>query len=302
MLGEGIHRAPAFLGHAPLYDGTAMTLVVVAIVAILLVLALALALFGRAAEGSGKFNVRDAFNGIFTRAEKDRRFPRLPAFYRDYAKDYPGLAELEADYPAIRDEVLKLLDIKDRIVDMENLVGGYTAGGIHTAKWKSFLLKSGFFVEENCKLCPRTAAAIRRIPSVHTAFFSILDPNQHIKPHWGYWKGFLRYHLGVVVPNDNANNECWLRVNESPEDNAKNDRALIENGEKYYWHNGEGVVFDDTYLHDAANGSDQIRVVLWLDLRRKMPWPLSALNRSLLFLAELDPTIRGIRKNAVIKG
>ena len=47
-------------------------------------------------------------------------------------------------------------------------------------------------------------------------------------------------------------------------------------------------------------GSNEIRVVLWLDLRRKMPWHLSLLNRTLL-LAELDPNIRGIRKNAVIK-
>jgi aspartyl/asparaginyl beta-hydroxylase (cupin superfamily) len=289
------------MGHAPLYVGTAMTFLIVAIVAILVVLGLGLALFGRAGNGSGTFNVRDSLNGIFTRAEARQRFPRLPPFYTDYARDYPGLAALEADYPAIRDEVIKLLDIKDKIVDMENLVGGYTAGGIHAAKWKSFLLKSGFFVGENCKLAPRTAAAIRRIPGVQTAFFSILDPNQHIKPHWGYWKGFLRYHLGVVVPNNNANNECWLRVNAKPEDNAKNDRGLIENGEKYYWHNGEGVIFDDTFLHDAANGSNEIRVVLWLDLRRKMPWHLSLLNRTLLLLAELDPNIRGIRKNAVIK-
>ena len=48
-------------------------------------------------------------------------------------------------------------------------------------------------------------------------------------------------------------------------------------------------------------GSNEIRVVLWLDLRRKMPWHLSLLNRTLLLLAELDPNIRGIRKNAVIK-
>ena len=48
------------------------------------------------------------------------------------------------------------------------------------------------------------------------------------------------------------------------------------------------------------DGSNEIRVVLWLHLRRKMPWHLSLLNRTLL-LAELDPNIRGIRKNAVIK-
>ena len=55
------------------------------------------------------------------------------------------------------------------------------------------------------------------------------------------------------------------------------------------------------FLHDAANGSDQIRVVLWLDLRRKMPWHLSALNRLFMLLAQLDPAIRGMRKNAAVR-
>ena len=274
-----------------------MTSLVVAVVALVIVAAIGYWLIRHA----GTFRLRDAANNIFTRAEAEGRFPRLPAFQRDYRRDYPGLEILEKDYPAIRDEVMKLLDLKERITDMESLVGNYTAGGIHAAKWKSFLLKAGFYVEENCSLAPHTAAAIRQIPEVETAFFSILDPNQYIKPHWGYWKGFLRYHLGVIVPNDNANGECWLRVNATPAENAKNDRALVENGEKYYWKNGEGVIFDDTFLHDAANSSDEIRVVLWLDLRRKMPWHLSALNRLFTLLAQLDPAIRGMRKNGVVR-
>jgi len=280
-----------------------MTLLFVSVAVLLLILAVFFG-FQRYFQASGKdklFAIRDAANGIFTRAEDDGRFKRLPAFFTDYQRDYPELDSLERDYPAIREEVLRILDIKDRITDTEALVGGYTAGGIHAAKWKSFLLKSGGYVEENCALMPRTAAAIRRIPGVQTAFFSILDPEQYIKPHWGYWKGFLRYHLGVVVPNDNANGECWLRVNADPDDNAHQDRARVEQGEKYYWKNGKGVIFDDTFLHDAANGSKEIRVVLWLDLRRRMPWHLSLLNRALLALAQLDPTIRNIRKNAVVR-
>lgn len=244
--------------------------------------------------------LKEGVNAVFARAEARGRFRRLPAFDTDYHRDYPELALLEREYPAIRDEALGLLEIKDRITDLSALVGTYTAGGIHTVQWKSFVLKSRYFVPENCARAPVTTALLRQIPYAETAFFSILDPHQHIKPHWGYWKGFVRYHLGLLVPNDNANGECWLRVNARPEDNARGDRDLIENGDKYYWRNGRGVIFDDTFLHDAENRSGQIRVVLFLDLRRRMPWYLSALNRTSLLLAQLDPQVRGIRRNAVV--
>ena len=199
-----------------------------------------------------------------------------------------------------RDECLALLGIKEQLTDVEALVGPYTAGGIHSIQWKSFVFKSGQFIEENCARCPQTAALLRQIPGVEMAFFSILDPHQYIKPHWGYYKGFLRYHLGVLIPNNNEDQTCFLRVNDDITDNAAQDLTLIEKGEKYYWKNGEGVVFDDTFLHDAANYSDQVRVVLWLDLRRKMPLPLQLLNRLILHIARYDPAVKQILKDAVV--
>jgi ornithine lipid ester-linked acyl 2-hydroxylase len=122
-----------------------------------------------------------------------------------------------------------------------------------------------------------------------------------VSPHWGYYKGFVRYHLGVVIPDDNADRRCWLRVNPDPADNAQKEKALIERGPKYYWRNGRGVVFDDTYLHDAANESDQVRVVLWLDVARKLPRMLSAYNRALLSVMYYEPSIRRFRENGVVR-
>ncbi|HEY8255826.1 MAG TPA: aspartyl/asparaginyl beta-hydroxylase domain-containing protein, partial [Rhizomicrobium sp.] len=69
----------------------------------------------------------------------------------------------------------------------------------------------------------------------------------------------------------------------------------------YFWKNGEAVLFDDTFLHDAANESDQVRVVLFLDLARRMPWPLALLNRLFLWIAHRDKSVREIRANAKIK-
>jgi beta-hydroxylase len=179
-------------------------------------------------------------------------------------------------------------------------LGDYTAGGIHQIAWKNFMFKSGDFIEQNCALAPQTADLLRTIPGLYTALFSVLAPRQYIKPHWGYWKGFVRYHLGVIIPEDNRDNLCWLRVN--PQAQAwGGDRSVIAQGEKYYWKNGAAVLFDDTFLHDAANESDAVRVVLWLDVARKMPWMLAGMNRLLLWVAHRMPGIRQIRANARVR-
>jgi beta-hydroxylase len=182
---------------------------------------------------------------------------------------------------------------------MEELTS-YTSGGIHQIAWKSFMFKSGQFIDENCALAPNTTALLRQIPGLYTAFFSVLEPRQHIKAHWGYWKGFIRYHLGVVIPDDNADSKCWIRINPDAQDRTAA-REAIEQSERYFWHNGEAVLFDDTFLHDAANESDQVRVVLFLDLARKMPWPLALLNRLFLWIAHRDKSVREIRRNATIR-
>jgi len=178
--------------------------------------------------------------------------------------------------------------------------GSYTQAGIHTASWKVFVFKSGQFIEENCALCPKTAALLRDIPGVYTAFFSVLDPHQHVPAHWGYYKGFARYHLGVVIPGNNEDRACYLRVNGDLTDNLARDPSLVSRGETYYWKNGEGILFDDNYLHDAENGSEEIRVVLWMDMRRKMPFYLQAFNLLCLALVHRDESVKRIRKNVLV--
>jgi aspartyl/asparaginyl beta-hydroxylase (cupin superfamily) len=141
-----------------------------------------------------------------------------------------------------------------------------TAGGIHNIQWKSFLFKSGQFIEENRRLAPRTADLLRRIPNLYMAFFSVLDPHQHIAPHFGYYKGFLRYHLGIIISNDNADGGCYLRVNANP----------------------------------ARNDSDEVRVVLWLDVARRLPWHLHLFNKLVLFIAHQEESVKRTRCRATL--
>lgn len=264
-----------------------------------LALGVALLTFLGRGLGSGAGNwAKEAAASIFVRAEARGAFRKLPAFDREFLGEYPALRTLEENYHVIRDECLGLLGRKLAIPNIDALSAIYTSTGIHTIAWKSFMFKSGKFVNENCALAPKTAAILRRIPGVYTAFFSILEPNQYIKPHWGYWKGFVRYHLGVVIPENNRDQLCWLRINSQPEAQDRSRREEIENGEKYYWKNGAGVLFDDTFLHDAANESNEVRVVLFLDIARNMPWHLSLMNRLFLFIAHADASVRRIRVNA----
>jgi aspartyl/asparaginyl beta-hydroxylase (cupin superfamily) len=249
----------------------------------------------------GKKRVKKAFNGVYARCEDAGLIARMPDFIEDYGADYPELLELEAGYADVRSECERLLAFRSRITDMSKLGGQYTERGIHTIQWKAFMFKSGTFIEENCALAPKTAALLRPLRNVYNAFFSILEPHQYVTPHWGYYKGFLRYHLGVIIPDDNANKKCWLRVNVDRADNARRDKALIERANKFYWSNGRGVMFDDTNLHDAANDSDQVRVVLWLDVARKLPRTLDLYNRALLMAVYYEPSVRRFRENAVVQ-
>ena len=224
-----------------------------------------------------------------------------PALIRDYARHYPALALLERNYGTIRKECLELMARGEKIPHIREAGGRYTTRGIHEIEWKTFMLKSGRFLEANCRRAPETARLLREIPDVETAFFSILGPTQHIRAQWGYYKGFWRYHLGLVVPNDNADGTCWLRVNDDRRAYDKRIRSVIETTDKYHWHEGEGIVFDDTYLHDAANESDAPRAVLFLDLIRPLPWYLDLPNRLFVRLAQLDPTLREIHRDAVMR-
>jgi beta-hydroxylase len=283
-----------------LRDMTALLAISCSMIALAAIIAFVLHRFEKLPNKKKKKLFTKTINAFYTWLEDNGLMKPNPAYIRDYHRRYPGLRELEAGHQDVRCECLALLEFKDRLTDVEALGGGYTHGGIHTAKWKAFMFKSGEFIEENCRMAPKTAELIRGVPGVYTAFFSVLDPHQEITPHWGYYKGFLRYHLGVRIPYNNETNLCWLRVNDDRAQNALQDKAQIVNGERYYWKEGEGIIFDDNYLHDAANESDEVRVVLWLDLRRRMPFYVMPLNRLCLWLVFRDKSVEKIRRGALI--
>ena len=83
--------------------------------------------------------------------------------------------------------------------------------------------------------------------------FSILAPRKRIPPHGGPYKGVLRYHLALMVPE--------------PADQCGHPRRRrrARTGTE-----GESLVFDDTCEHEAWNDTDGTRVVLFVDLMRPL--------------------------------
>ncbi|MEI6001043.1 aspartyl/asparaginyl beta-hydroxylase domain-containing protein, partial [Paraburkholderia bengalensis] len=90
----------------------------------------------------------------------------------------------------------------------------------------------------------------------------------------------LRYHLGLVTPNDDR---C----------------AIVVDGIAYSWRDGEDVVFDETYMHHAANETDHDRIILFCDIARPMkyPWAQSIINvvGNFLMRAAVSPNEIGDR-------
>ncbi len=115
-----------------------------------------------------------------------------------------------------------------------------------------------------------------------TAFFSILAPHKHIPDHRGPYKGLLRYHLGVIVPEPKE--KCRIRVDD--------DFA--------YWEEGKSLIFDDTYRHEVWNDTEGERVILFLDVVRPLPFPISWLNSIVIRLVGASSYIQDAKRNQEI--
>lgn len=179
---------------------------------------------------------------------------------------WPAL--LEANWPAIRkelDEVMRYSEALPNIQDIQQEQNVITTDN----KWKTFFLYGfGTRSEQNCAKCPETAKVLEQIPGLLTAFFSILHPKKHIPAHNGLFKGIIRTHLALIIPNNNQNGECRMQIN----------------GKDYYWKEGKVLVFDDTYLHEVWNDSDSIRVVLLIDTIRPFKGFLDKINKGIINL------------------
>jgi len=125
---------------------------------------------------------------------------------------------------------------------------------LNDARWSAFhLFKAGDRVEENAGRCPLTMRLLEVLPIPRIsrrspmALISILKPGTHIPPHHGMINTRLICHIPLVVPKG-----CRLRV-------GAETRDVVE---------GEAMIFDDSFEHEAWNDGDSVRAVLLFEIWR----------------------------------
>lgn len=186
-------------------------------------------------------------------------FPGLPeAEFHDRAL-FPELVGLEAQTAAIGDEFARLIaaeaaEIVPYIQYSDQVPLRQWQALNHSRDWSAIhLVQNGRRIEANARHCPSTMAAIEDLPQPRidgaspNVMFSLLAPRTRIPAHSGVANTRLVCHLPLIVPPG-----CGFRVGESVRE----------------WRSREAFVFDDTIEHEAWNDSDQLRVILILDL-----WP-----------------------------
>ena len=193
------------------------------------------------------------FNGLVYLFSRTPNRPFLDA------DAFPELAPLKAHWEAIRDEGLRLMQN-----GQVRAATGHNDVGFHTffkRGWKRFYLKwYGDPPASAVALCPITTALLAAIPSVHGAMFATLPPGGRLGRHRDPFAGSLRYHLGLRTANDDA---CWIEVD----------------GQRRSWRDGQVMMFDETYVHEALNETGVDRLILFCDVERPVWGPVGALNR-----------------------
>jgi len=190
-------------------------------------------------------------------------------------------ALLEQHYPAIREEAERVLTVRAALPNFHDVAPDQIRLS-RDDQWKTFWFAGyGVWDHPNCLRCPHTAAVLRAIPGLTTAFFSILGPGKRLPPHYGPYRGVLRHHLALMVPEPAT--ASGIRVG----------------GEVRHWEQGRSLVFDDTYEHEAWNDTDTDRVVLFLDIVRPLRPPVSWVNSMILAAVQRSPFIKAARAQHV---
>ncbi|HEY0297055.1 MAG TPA: lipid A hydroxylase LpxO [Bordetella sp.] len=177
---------------------------------------------------------------------------RVPTTPYLTSREFPELKALDDNWQTIRDEALHMAELRHiKAAEKHDDIG---FNSFFKYGWKRFYLKWYDARHPSAEqLCPKTVALLKTLPSVKAAMFAELPPGGKLNPHRDPFAGSLRYHLGLTTPNDDR---CYIDVD----------------GERYSWRDGQSVIFDETYIHEAYNTSDINRIILFCDVVRPLKW------------------------------
>lgn len=223
-------------------------------------------------------SVYDAASGAL-RNVYDRHLGTPPRL--DAARYFPGHADFERQFPAVRAECLALMAEMGAIPEFHEVMQEQAPLSLYGGRfWRMFILRAYSADHRgNQARCPALRRLLQAHPEVTSATFSILEAGKHIPAHRGPFRGILRYHLPLVIPPGL--------------DGSPSNRLRVD-GETYALEEGRGILWDDTYEHEAWNHSAAPRAVLLLDVfRPEQPWRLRWLTRAIVFAVGLAWRVTG---------
>jgi aspartate beta-hydroxylase len=204
----------------------------------------------------------------FIRWAYDKRIFDPPVLDTD--SRFPDARRFVEAWPQLRVEAVRLAGNISQVPRFHELMSEQACISANDGlDWRVFVLKAyGIPFRRNMTLCPELAALVESSPDVLTATLSFLAPHKHIPVHRGPFRGVLRFYLGLSVPRG---------------EDGRPGAVLTINGVDHRIADGECLLWDDTYPHEVKNDSDEQRIALLLDVRRRdMPLDMELFSRLLI--------------------
>ncbi len=165
-------------------------------------------------------------------------------------EEFPWVEALEARAEEILTEVRERYRLNQDTVPYltRGVYSKEYEGIVGTTNWGACRFYNGFKRNETvCRRFPVTASVLDELPlfriggNAMEALYSVLKAHQKIPEHQSVSNAKLTVHLPLVVPD-----KCYLDVQ----------------GEARQVEFGRCLIFDDTAIHGARNGSDEVRINL----------------------------------------
>ncbi|MGQ0588429.1 MAG: aspartyl/asparaginyl beta-hydroxylase domain-containing protein [Sphingosinicella sp.] len=184
-------------------------------------------------------------------------FPGLPQRQFYERGEFDWLPAVEGAFPAMREELRAVIADEREFDPYVAATPGRPAPNnqlLNDPSWGAwYLWQNGAPVAGHAERCPATMAALEGAPipvikgRSPMALYSLLKPGTHIAPHHGMLNTRLICHVPLIAPEG-----CALRVG----------------GETREWREGEALIFDDSFEHEAWNRATSTRIVLLFEIWR----------------------------------
>ena len=211
----------------------------------------------------------------------------------------PAVVNADEHFPAHHELLNSFVQIRKEVLAValsENRLPSYHEYSKHQRSFYEFDKKAwgmlplrgyGLNYPKNQKHFPTLEKFLDRHRNAVSATISFFPPGKVLRPHKGAFKFVWRYHLPLFVSElPNGTTSCELNID----------------GKTYFLKEGQGFLWDDTFMHSATNRSNQARVVILFDVfRNDQPLWLKLLSWSILFNAQLFQRLKNTRQKALLK-